>query len=177
MVVVLDANTQGVGLICFAATGVTASLVLEEVGRWSRWYSGLTGLAVTLVLTAARRTSGTRRAGESAFTTFWVVAICIVTSLWRCECLDMREGAKGRGLTRMCGCGEEAEVGWDQNIICVGCGRRPATFLWQRENSLYLDKDGMEISVGSRSHYLHLDLRRHSRHALRSEVASTTQTR
>jgi len=57
----------------------------------------------------------------------------------------MREGAKGRGLTRMCGCGEEAEVGWDHNIICVGCGRRPATLLWQRENSLYLDKDGMKL--------------------------------
>lgn len=57
----------------------------------------------------------------------------------------MREGAKGRGLTRMCGCGEEAEVGWDQNIICVGCGRRPATLLWQRENSLYLDRDEMKL--------------------------------
>lgn len=75
---VLDACTRGASLFCLDTTEMTLGFVLEEVDRWSRSYSGLIGLAVTLVFTAALRMSGTRRAGLRVSTTLWVVAEGIV---------------------------------------------------------------------------------------------------
>jgi hypothetical protein len=75
---VLDVNTLVAGMLCLATTKGVIALVVEVFDRWSRSYSGLICLAATLACIATLRMSGTRRAGEMTFMTFWLDADDIV---------------------------------------------------------------------------------------------------